>query len=189
MAPTTATELRRAITICSSAISRNDIDDDQRAELLRLRGNGYRLEGRHDAALADLDAARELRPRNPLVARALALALLTARRHDEAEREIERALLVEPHLEGFLLRCMIHTEAGRPAEGVTDCEAVHGVDPSEQSAYLTARAYAGLARNADAIAVLDRAVGSGDGSPRLRKLLAELRGATRQSPAANASRR
>lgn len=170
-------------------LERGALDEGQRAEMLRLRGTVFVLAGELERSVADLTAAKELRPRNPLVARALALALSAAGKAPDAEREIERALLLEPSLQGFLIRCMIFTEAGRPADGITDCEAVHQVDPSEESAYLTARAYAKLGRNADATLLLERAVAARNGSPRVRKLLAEVRALAAQSPATNASRR
>jgi serine/threonine-protein kinase len=70
------------------------------AELLSTRGFIYRRQGKWEEAIASLQRAAELDPRDATRLVVLGGTHLSLRRYDEAERYYDRALAVEPEFEG-----------------------------------------------------------------------------------------
>jgi len=66
--------------------------------LLNLRAYGHELEGRFTEACADLEQARALTPRDPVVLNALGRCLTGAGRHVDAIEACEAALAEDPNL-------------------------------------------------------------------------------------------
>src|SRR5262245_43631736 len=62
-----APQLSAAISVCTSALGRNDLSANTRTELLVHRGVAYRNVGELNKSLADLSAARDLAPAAPSV--------------------------------------------------------------------------------------------------------------------------
>jgi len=59
-------------------------------------------------------------------------------------------------------------------DALADCEAAHGVDPSEDSTYLTARLYRMVGRPSSALPLLESAIGTPIESGRIYGLLADI---------------
>jgi Flp pilus assembly protein TadD len=113
-----APQLNAAISVCTRVLSRNDLSPKTRTELLAHRGVAYRNVGDLNKSLADLSAAQDLTPGDPLVSRMLAWTFREMGRPTEAEKEYGRALKLEPHPQAFLSRCFVryarrHTESIR----------------------------------------------------------------------------
>src|SRR6516164_9738918 len=65
-------QLGAAISICTRVLGGNDLSPKTRTELLVRRGVAYRNVGDLNKSLADLGAAQDLSPGDPLVSRMLA---------------------------------------------------------------------------------------------------------------------
>src|SRR5262249_46030491 len=136
-----APQLNAAISICTSILGRKDLSPKMRTELLVHRGVAYRNVGDLTKSLADLGAAQDLTPGDPQVSRMLAWTYREMGRLAEAENEYGRALKLEPHPQAFLSRCFVRNDMKKLEDALADCETAHGVDPSEDSTYQTARLY------------------------------------------------
>ena len=55
----------------------------------------------------------------------------------EAEEEFGRALKLEPHPQAFLSRCFVRYDTKKLEDALVDCETAHGMDPSEDTTFLT----------------------------------------------------
>ena len=93
-------QLGAAISICTRVLGGNDLSPKTRTELLVRRGVAYRNVGDLNKSLADLGAAQDLSPGDPLVSRMLAWTYPGMGRLAEAEKEYGRALKLEPHRAG-----------------------------------------------------------------------------------------
>ena len=169
-----APQLNAAISICTRVLGRNDLSPKTRTELLVHRGVAYRNDGDLNKSLADLGAARDLSPGDPLVSRMFAWTYRGMGRLAEAENEYNRALKLEPHPQAFLSRCFVRFDMKKLEDALADCKTAHGVDPSEDSTYLTARLYRMLGRPSSALPLLEGAIGAPIESGRIYGLLAEI---------------
>jgi tetratricopeptide (TPR) repeat protein len=80
--------------------------------------------GRHDEAIAEIDAARRLDPRAPLIAALSADFRLEARRIDEVEAFVRSAQELDPDFwVAHVSRARFHMHLGRYAEGLASAEA------------------------------------------------------------------
>jgi tetratricopeptide (TPR) repeat protein len=169
-----APQLNAAISVCTRVLGRNDLRPKTRTELLVHRGVAYRNVGDLNKSLADPGAAQDLTPGDPLVSRMLAWTYREMGRPAEAEKEYGRALKLEPHPQAFLSRCFVRYDMKKLEDALADCETAHGVDPSEDSTYLTALLYRMLGRASSALPVLEGAIGTPIESGRIYGLLAEI---------------
>jgi tetratricopeptide (TPR) repeat protein len=166
-----ASQLSAAISVCTRVLGRNDLSPNTRAELLVHRGVAYRNVGDLEKSLADLGAAQDLTPDDPWVSRMLAWTYREMGRLVDAEKEYGRALKLEPHPQAYLSRCFVRKKL---EDALADCEKAHGVDPSEDSTYLTGLLYRKLGRLSSALALLEGAIGTPIESGRIYGLLAEI---------------
>ena len=169
-----APQLNAAISVSTRVLGRNDLSPETRTELLVQRGIAHRNVGDLNKSLADLGAAQDLSPGDPLVSRMLAWTYRGMGRLAEAEKEYGRALKLEPHPQAFLSRCFVRFDMKKLEDALADCETAHGVDPSEDSTYLTARLYRMLGRPSSALPLLEGAIGTPIESGRIYGLLAEI---------------
>jgi len=169
-----ASQLNAAISVCTRVLGRNDLSPNTRAELLVHRGVAYRNVGDLDKSLTDLGAAQDLTPDDPWVSRMLAWTYREMGRLVDAEKEYGRALMLEPHPQAYLSRCFVRYDMKKLEDALADCEKAHGVDPSEDSAYMTGLLYRKLGRLASALALLEGAIGTPIESGRIYGLLAEI---------------
>lgn len=165
---------RRAIRACNLELGSGDLSGHRRAELLIHRATAYVFAREGDRAAADLDAAGTLAAADPWIARMIAEAYVRLGRFEDAEREFDRAIKLEPHPAAFLGRCAVRTETKRFEDALADCEAAHGADPNARSARLTAQIHRTLGRPAAAMALLEAAVDSRYADAPLLRLLASL---------------
>ena len=171
---TRVSQLGAAISICTRVLGGNDLSPKTRTELLVRRGVAYRNVGDLNKSLADLGAAQDLSPGDPLVSRMLAWTYRGMGRLAEAKKEYGRALKLEPHPQAFLSRCFVRFDMKKLEDALADCETAHGADPSEDSTYLTARLYRMLGRPSSALPLLEGAIGAPIESGRIYGLLAEI---------------
>jgi tetratricopeptide (TPR) repeat protein len=169
-----APQLNAAISVCTRMLGRNDLSPKTRTELLVHRGVAYRNVGDLNKSLADLGAAQDLTPDAPLVSRMLAWTYREMGRLEDAEKEYERALKLEPHPQAYLSRCFVRYGMKKLEDALADCEKAHGIDPSESSIYLTALLYRKLGRMSSALPLLEGAIGTPIESGRIYGLLAEI---------------
>jgi tetratricopeptide (TPR) repeat protein len=169
-----APQLNAAISVCTRVLGRNDLSPKMRTELLVHRGVAYRNVGDLDKSLADLSAAQDLTPGDPWVSRMLAWTYREMGRPAEAEMEYGRALKFDPHPQAFLSRCFVRFDMKKLEDALADCERAHGADPSEDSAYLTARLHRMLGRPSSALPLLEGAIGTPIESGRIYGLLADI---------------
>jgi tetratricopeptide (TPR) repeat protein len=167
-------QLNAAISICTRVLRRDDLSPTTRADLLVHRGVAHRNIGDYDKSLADLGAARDLMPDDPLASRMLAWTYREMRRPAEAEQEYGRALKLEAHPQAFLSRCFVRYDMKKFADALPDCETAHGADPNESSTFMTALLYHELGRPSSALPMLEGAIGTAIESGRLYWLLAEI---------------
>jgi len=167
-------QLNAAISVCTLVLGRNDLSSNTRTEVLVHRGVAYRNVGDLNKSLADLGAAQDLTPDDPWVSRMLAWTYREMGRLAEAEKEYGRALKLESHPQAFLSRCFVRYDMKKLEDALADCEKAHGVDPNEDSTYLTARLYRMLGRPSSALPLLEGAIGTPIESGRIYGLLAEI---------------
>ncbi len=165
---------RRAIRACNLELGSGALTGHRRAELLIQRAIAYRNVRDVDSAAADLEAARSLAAADPWLARSIAAVYVRLGRLGDGERELDRAIKLEPHPVAFLARCEIRFEEKRAEEALVDCETAHTADPSSRSAELTARIYRELGRSDAAISVLEAAVESKHAATSTLRMLASL---------------
>lgn len=178
-------QLSTAISICTRVLGRNDLSPELRAELLVHRGVAHRNVRDFDKSLADLGAAKDLAPSDPQVSRMLAWTYREMGRLAQAEKEYGRAIELDPHPQGFLSRCFVRYDMKRFEDALADCERAHGVDPSEDSTYMTAQLYGKVGRPSSALLLLEGALGTPMESGRIYGLLAETYESSGRSDDAN----
>jgi tetratricopeptide (TPR) repeat protein len=167
-------QLSAVIRLCTIVLQGKELSAAQRADVLVHRGVAYRNLDDFEKSTGDLRAARELTPDDPMVSRMLGWTWREMGRLEEAEAELTRSIKLEPHPQGFLARCFVRFSLGKLADALADCETVHGVDPSEDSAYMTARLYKEAGRATSAVPLLEGVIGTALESGRVYGLLAEV---------------
>jgi tetratricopeptide (TPR) repeat protein len=180
-----APQLNAAISICTRVLGRDDLSPKTRTDLLIHRGVGYRNVRDFNKSLADLGAARDLSPRDPVASRMLAYTYREMGRPAEAEKEYGRALELEQHPQAFLSRCFVRYDMKKFEDALTDCETAHGADPNESSTFMTALLYRTLGRPSSALPLLEGAIGTPIESGRLYELLAKIYESTNRPDDAN----
>jgi len=103
------------VTGCSSAPSRAD---RERAGLHMQIGNGFLTKGQYPQAMAELAAAEQLNPQDPLIQNNLGLAYYVRGRLEMAESKFRAALKLAPafsEAKSNLARVMIDTDRLAPA--------------------------------------------------------------------------
>lgn len=181
-------QLSATIRICTLVLARQDLKPAERAGTLAHRGVAHRNAKSLDLSLADLVAARDLAPGDPLISRMLAWTYHTAGKLAEAEHEYDRAIKLEPHPQAFLSRCVVRLDLKRLDDALLDCETTHTADPNSDSAYFTALAYHRLGRTASALHLLEAMVGTPMASGRAYALLATIYDAAGRSADAQHTR-
>jgi tetratricopeptide (TPR) repeat protein len=176
-----ATQLNAAISVCTGALGRDELSLKTRTKLLVHRSVAYRNVGDLNKSLADLGAARDLAPDDPMVSRMLAWTYRELRRLPEADKEYGRALTLESHPQAFLSRCFVRYDMKKLEEALADCQQAHGVEPSEDSTYLTALIHQKMGRPSSAVVLLEGAIGTPIESGRIYGLLAETYESTDRS--------
>jgi len=165
---------RRAIRACNLELGSGDLTRHRRTELLIQRATAHAYAREAERAAADLEAAATLAVADPWLARSMAETYLRLGRPAEAERELDRAIKLEPHPAAFLARCGVRIERKRLGEALLDCETAHAADPSSRSTQLTAQLYRSIGRTASAMTLLETAVQSGYTDAGVLNLLASL---------------
>jgi tetratricopeptide (TPR) repeat protein len=98
--------------------------EPNRIDLLYRRAEAFRLEGRFEAALADLDRAASLDPGSRLVRLQRGLTLAALRRDDEAEKELTRYLAApSPRAVAYVERARTRLRGGRLDAALADFSA------------------------------------------------------------------
>jgi tetratricopeptide (TPR) repeat protein len=152
-------KLQTAITVCGFALQAGEtLTPLERAAALEHRGIAYINANALDKALADLAAAKALAPEEASIARMLGWVYRGLGRMGESEQEYDSALKLDAHWQGYLSRCVLRIDQKEYAKALTDCEAAHGMQPSEDSTFFTGWLYGALKRPADAIKLLEGAV-------------------------------
>jgi tetratricopeptide (TPR) repeat protein len=169
-----APQLNAAISVCTRVFGRNDLSPEMRSDLLVHRGVAYRNVGDFNKSLADLRAAQDLTPSDASVSRMLSWTYRGMGHQAEAEEEYGRALKLEPHPQAFLSRCFVRYDMKKYEDALADCETAHGMDPSEDSTFLTAELYRTLGRSSSALPLLEGAIGTPFESGRIYGLLAKV---------------
>ncbi len=167
-------QLSVLIRVCSLVLEGKGLSPAQRSDVLVHRGAAFRTLDEFEKSTADLKAARDLTPGDPMVSRMLGWTWREMGRFAEAEAELTRSIQLEAHPQGFLARCFVRYSLEKRQDALSDCETAHGVDPSEDSAYMTARLYFELGRPASAVPLLEGIVGTSVESGRVYGLLGDV---------------
>jgi tetratricopeptide (TPR) repeat protein len=166
--------LNTAIEICTRALLVDKLAPTERAEALAHRGVAYRNAKALDKSLDDLFAARALAPTDASVSRMLAWTYRTMGRYSEAEEEYSHALKLEAHWQVYLSRCVVRIDQTLYDKALSDCEIALKMNPSPDSIYFTGWLYAKAGRQADAMRVLEPAIGTSMASGRIYGELARV---------------
>ena len=95
------------------------------------------------------------------------------KRTTDAEAQYDLALRLEQHWQGYLSRCVVRRDRGELEKALGDCEVAHKGIVNEDTVYFLGWLYAKLGRQADAMRVLEPAVGSTIKSRRIFEVLAD----------------
>jgi tetratricopeptide (TPR) repeat protein len=169
-------KLSAAIKACTIVLEYKSLASAQRADALIHRGVAHRNANSLDKSLSDLLEAKSLTPTNAHASRMLAWTYRTMHRNSEAENEYDRALRLEPHSQAYLSRCVVRIDLKLYEKAISDCEIAYRMNVNEDSVFFTGWLYARLGRQADAMHILEPAIGGPMKSGRIYSELAEIYG-------------
>lgn len=165
--------MAKVVDVCSQALQDQKLPSSDRAEAYLNRGLAHRHLGKLERSLADLLKAKDLAPKDANVARMLAWTYREMDRQDEAEREYDRSLLLDPHWQAYLSRCVVRIDRDEFAKALNDCETADRQHRSEDSLYFVAFAYQNLGRHAEIPPLIEPHLEGPWASGRLYRILSE----------------
>jgi tetratricopeptide (TPR) repeat protein len=115
--------------------------------------------GRHDEAISEIQTAEQLDPLSSLVQSDLGLGLFRARKYEQAERRLKRAIDLDPMNYGAWGRLgLVYSETGRYADAIASLEkakALQGVSGRDRGYTPTlALVYARMGKREEALRIL-----------------------------------
>lgn len=101
--------------------------------MYRMRAILYRMEGKEDEALADLNKALAMQPRDPMSLMQRAEIALSRDDIKSAKRDLKSATKLAPQIaqtdQAIFVRCLIAVEEGRMADAINDMKILVKRDP------------------------------------------------------------
>ena len=129
--------------------------------MYRMRAILYRMEGKEDEALADLNKALAMQPRDPMALMQRAEISLARKDIKSAKEDLKSATKLAPQIaqtdQAIFVRCLIAVEEGRMADAINDMKTLVQRDPASTMRQIQlANLYQSDKRPRKAIEVLTR---------------------------------